>query len=477
MMVMVPYIHFLQVNHVFQAVGMQALEEIRLNMAELTKENVDLVILANMQQNRVNAGQTKQTATHKEDKERQRASVKFFLFGRQVCRSTYLFAHGVGLKRYKNLCKHYDRNGFGTRRHGNVGKSSHNAFAISDEQNVIKFISNYADYNAMPLPGRMPKMKDYTVMMLPSDVTKSNLWRRYSKACAEASCRAVGLTKFKNLWKLYLPHIAIMKIASDLCDTCQQNNNLIMKSVNCSEAEKSAQLIKQEQHLALAKECRDYYKQQCELSSQYWNSLTDEQKQSQDLLDGTLHISFDYAQNVLIPHSPQQVGPIYFKTPRKCHIFGICSESVPKQINYLIDEAELTGKGANETISYLHHYLSSDHSVNCKNLHFHCDNCRGQNKNNAVIQYMCYRILQGFNSNTEVSFMLPYHTRFGPDWCFGLIKMKYKHSYISSIADLAEVVLLSTTKDINIPQLISEPSSSNTLVPVRKWKAFLETYF
>ena len=53
----------------------------------------------------------------------------------------------------------------------------------------------------------------------------------------------------------------------------------------------------------------------------------------------------------------------------------------------------------------------------------------------------------------------------------------YKHSYISSIADLAEVVLLSTTKDINVPQLISEPSSSNTLVPVRKWKAFLETYF
>ena len=26
--------------------------------------------------------------------------------------------------------------------------------------------------------------------------------------------------------------------------------------------------------------------------------------------------------------------------------------------------------------------------------------------------------------------MLPYHTRFGPDWCFGLIEMKFKHSYI-----------------------------------------------
>ena len=85
----------------FQAVGMRALEDIRLNMAELTKENVDLIILANMQQNRINSSQTKQTATHTDRKERRRASVKFFLLGRQVCRSTYLFAHEVGIKRYK----------------------------------------------------------------------------------------------------------------------------------------------------------------------------------------------------------------------------------------------------------------------------------------------------------------------------------------------------------------------------------------
>ena len=69
------------------------------------------------------------------------------------------------------------------------------------------------------------------------------------------------------------------------------------------------------------------------------------------------YVSFDYAQNVLIPHSPQQVGPTYFKTPRKCHLFGICAVSLPKQANYLIAEGELTGKGANEIVSYLHHYF------------------------------------------------------------------------------------------------------------------------
>ena len=31
---------------------------------------------------------------------------------------------------------------------------------------------------------------------------------------------------------------------------------------------------------------------------------------------------------------------------------------MPKQVNYLIDEGELTGKEANETISYLNHFLN-----------------------------------------------------------------------------------------------------------------------
>ena len=131
-----------------------------------------------------------------------------------------------------------------------------------------------------------------------------------------------------------------------------------MKSVNCSEAEKSERLRTQEEHLARARECREYYRSQCNEASEYMSSLSGEQS-SKDVIEGPVHISFDYAQNLQIPHMPQQVGPIYFKTPRKCHLFGVCCEGLPKQINYLIDEKDLTGKGANETISYLEHYFTT----------------------------------------------------------------------------------------------------------------------
>ena len=40
----------------------------------------------------------------------------------------------------------------------------------------------------------------------------------------------------------------------------------------------------------------------------------------------TLHYSWDYAQQVHFPHHAQQAEPIYFKTPRKCNVFGVCSE-------------------------------------------------------------------------------------------------------------------------------------------------------
>ena len=85
------------------------------------------------------------------------------------------------------------------------------------------------------------------------------------------------------------------------------------------------------------------------------------------------------------PSNPQQPGPIYFLTPRKCSIFGVCSEAVPRQVNFLIDESVDVGKGANAVVSMLH-YFFEHHSLGEEHVHLHADNCVGQNKNNIVVQ-------------------------------------------------------------------------------------------
>ena len=65
------------------------------------------------------------------------------------------------------------------------------------------------------------------------------------------------------------------------------------------------------------------------------------------------HYSFDFAQQVHYPSNPLQPGPIYFLTPRKVAIFRVCCEAIPRQVNFLIDEASDTGKGANTVVSLL----------------------------------------------------------------------------------------------------------------------------
>ena len=46
-----------------------------------------------------------------------------------------------------------------------------------------------------------------------------------------------------------------------------------------------------------------------------------------------VHYSFDFAQQVHYPSDPLQPGPVYFLTPRKCALFGVCSEAVPRQVS------------------------------------------------------------------------------------------------------------------------------------------------
>ena len=135
------------------------------------------------------------------------------------------------------------------------------------------------------------------------------------------------------------------------------------------------------------------------------------------------HYSFDMAQQVFYPFDPLQPGPMYFLTPRKCAIFGVCNEAIPRQINYLIDEAVDCGKGANSIVSMLHHFFEV-HGLGERNVHLHADNCGGQNKNNIMAGYLLWRCLVGLHENITLSFMIAGHTKFSPDWCFGLLKKR-----------------------------------------------------
>ena len=73
----------------------------------------------------------------------------------------------------------------------------------------------------------------------------------------------------------------------------------------------------------------------------------------------SIHCSFDFAQQVHLPSNPLQPGPLYSLVPRKVGLFGVGCEGIPKQVNYIIDEAHLILKGWNAVVSYLNHFLKA----------------------------------------------------------------------------------------------------------------------
>jgi len=189
----------------------------------------------------------------------------------------------------------------------------------------------------------------------------------------------------------------------------------------------------------------------------------------------SLSYSFDHAQQVHYPSNPQQPGPLYFKTPRKCRIFGVCDEGNNTQVNYLIDEAQSCGKGANSNVSMVHHFLQH-YTHGEENISLHADNCVGQNKNFLVVSYLAWRIAVGLNKSCELNFMLVGHTRFSPDHFFGLIKRNYKCTRVSSLIEIAELVKNSTTCLQNKVYIIGGEDTSKPF-HYYDWAEFLCMYF
>ena len=162
-----------------------------------------------------------------------------------------------------------------------------------------------------------------------------------------------------------MPSILVMKPMSDLCWFCQRNTNLLLRSANQPDEVKSAVIKQAEEHLRVVGIERSFYKTTCNACKESLvDYLTSKNLPSLPLGPAepcsrpiVAHYSFDMDQQVHFPCDPLQPGPMYFLTSRKCGIFGVCNEAIPCQINYLIDDACNTGKGANNIISKLHHFF------------------------------------------------------------------------------------------------------------------------
>ena len=289
-----------------------------------------------------------------------------------------MFSHlyGISYSCFCRLKEHHEEHGLAQRVHGNCKKLPHNALPQAVSADIRNFLTNYVEENAVLLNGRIPGFKKDDIHLLLLSETKMNVWRAFKRACKETGKQAVCNTTFTKLWEQFHPDVVVTKPMTDLCLTCQQNTLKLLRSANLSDRAKSECVLAKQHHLNFMETERDLYKNICSESKRNFESWRGNRVGWSTWTLLSDHYSFDYAQQIHIPSNPMHPGPIYFKTPHKCEIFGVMCEAFPRQVNYLIDEVSEVGKGANTTVSYIHHYFQN-HGLGESHVHLHADNYTG----------------------------------------------------------------------------------------------------
>jgi hypothetical protein len=232
----------------------------------------------------------------------------------------------------------------------------------------------------------------------------------------------------------------------------------------------SEKLQKQEAHLLQVHEERSLYQTMCDEAKSTCKAEGIEVLQESAACSRrmTMHYSFDYAQQVHLPSNPLQPGPIFFLVPRKIGLFGVCCEGLPRQVNFLIDEARLISKGSNAVVSFLHHFFER-YGLGETDVHLHCDNCSGQNKNKFVLWYLAWRVAVGLHKSITLNFLVTGHTKFAPDWCFGLVKQAFRRHVVDSVSCLASVV--NGSASCNQAAIVGLEDGTS-MVPVMDWQQY-----
>ncbi|GES76155.1 hypothetical protein GLOIN_2v1484099 [Rhizophagus clarus] len=449
-------------SNCFKKIGYERFLAHRIEFESLDKKILDMVVKGQLMAFQKDENTEKVTAEN-------RKFVRFnYCFNNTlpICRTAYENLLGVSHKYLDAIIKHLRENGLEERIHGNTGKAPKNmkrvevTYSIACE--IHNFLKNYANVHGIPSPGRHCNKVSMPIVFLPTSYSYISVYRDYVQVYKneyEDEADVISEKTFKRIWKALMPSLQFMSPKSDLCETCERMKLDIQYA---TEHEKKLAVTENYlTHLNRAKQERDYYNANitCAVEDSKCNPNTTKSEVLFKTFEGSAHIAYDWAQNVQVPYSPQQIGSLFFKSPRKVHLFGVCNiGNFPhtEQTNYVIDEAEMPddgkqGKGVNCTLSLVWHAIQK---YNCgeKKLIITCDNCVGQNKNNYSLFFYSWLIDRGMYDEVELNFMIPGHTKFICDSCFGLIKILYRKSKANTIDDIISVVNRSTTVHLNVAQ-------------------------
>lgn len=151
--------------------------ELRAQCSFLTRDELDLALMGSIMCT-VFKDEWVRDGRHKPTKRRKITTMMYMHEAQEICKKTFCFLYGIGKDRLRLVKEHYLSNGLETRVHGNRKRLPHNYVSIEVINNVVKFLQNYAEENAILLPGRIPGYKRDDIKLLPSSCSKAVSYKK-----------------------------------------------------------------------------------------------------------------------------------------------------------------------------------------------------------------------------------------------------------------------------------------------------------
>lgn len=438
------------------------------DMECLTKTEKKIVLLTILRICAVNSESTR----YSQQRQRLRFTFRYEPFG-VMCASAFRLLFDINIDTFKGLLAYLKVNNLSVVPpvHGNKGKKLYKSNMLINRgitDKVVDFMLALGNSQGEFSPGRHTRDgsskedKDPDILWLPGCFTRSAIFRMYSNLYPDSP---ISRTAFGSILlnEPGLQHIKIRSPRSDMCDYCELQKRKIAGTKPHDELRAETLTTELAEHQKSYQGERDIYNSERERAKTDREKFNKGKLKARECVD---HISMDFGQSIVVPHTTDQLGGTFYLHMRNFHLFGIDSVMENAQVCYTYDERE-AGKGSNEVISFLHEFLST-REAKTQSIMIHADNCTGQNKNKYVIWYLIWLAATGRIKRIELKFMIKGHTHFIVDSGIGHTKRELRRSDVFCLDHWAKVINRSATR--NKARIVNGND-------VYDWKEGLSPYF
>lgn len=392
------------------------------------------------------------------------------LHGLPICRTFFLFLHGISKERLRQVADHLFHYGLSHR--PSKYERPKQFFSVEEAEVVCLFLLNFGKAHAIQMRGNRPAHWKHDVFLLPLEMTKKYVYDFFCLSTMSSNIGInIGFGKFCGMWRELAPFLLVTRPTVDLCCMCDNLTQIV--GTQRFEAGLAEAVEELSRHYSFAEKENTFYHNLCSKTNGKLMKGLSLSPHSACSLNRAVHYSFGFAQDLLYPICPFEPGPLFQKHPRRCGLFGVTCQSISAQVTFLLEEAIALGESTDHVVSLLHFFFEN-FALGESEVHLSADSHNGLSKTDCLLQYLAWRVYTKRHLKVKISFVMTGHTRLSCDWFFGLVKRTYRRSRVDCLNDLVRVVTESCPN--NIAQKCGTEDGTS-LVPFYSWTTFLQPFF